>query len=224
MAASTVPAPLIEGDCLTAGEFLLRWDAMPDVKQAELIGGIVFMPSPVTLRHSRPHSVLSGWLLQYAAATPGCDPGTEGTWLMGEQDVPQPDATLRILPEYGGQSRDEGEYASGAPELIVEVAASSYSRDLGVKKRLYERVGVREYVIALAAQREVLWHELTAGGFQTLAGDGDGILRSRCFPGLWLDPAALWESDLPRVVRVLQQGLATPEHAEFVVQLSARRR
>jgi Uma2 family endonuclease len=141
---------------------------------------------------------------------------------MGPRNVPQPDATLRILPEYGGQSRVAGLYASGAPELVVEVAVSSRSRDFGAKKRLYERMGVREYLIAVAGREELVWHVLTPSGFQPLSPDADGILRSRVYPGLWLDPAAVWSLDLPRISDVVRAGLASPEHAAFAAELTAR--
>ncbi len=107
---------------------------------------------------------------------------------MDERNVPQPDLALRILPEYGGQSRVEGIYAAGAPELIVEVAASSRSRDLGAKLKLYERIGVREYLVAVTGKEQFLWNELTESGYRSLDPGADGIIRSRCFPGLWLDP------------------------------------
>jgi hypothetical protein len=123
--------PLLEGDSLTSDEFLSRWDAIPDLKRAELIDGIVYMPSPVSLRHQDYESFLNGWLNFYACATPGCRPAIEGTWLMGERQVPQPDVTLRILSEFGGQSRVEGLYPAGAPEFLAEVAVSSRSRDFG---------------------------------------------------------------------------------------------
>src|SRR5438132_7893426 len=107
MAANVLPPLLRDGDHLTRDEFMRRWEAMPDLKHAELIDGIVYMPSPVSRKHDRSHGALTGWLFQYAAATPGCAIGSEGTWLM-EQDAPQPDASLVILPEYGGQSGAEG--------------------------------------------------------------------------------------------------------------------
>jgi hypothetical protein len=47
----------------------------------------------------------------------------------------------------------------------------------------------------------------------------DGIFRSRVFPGLWLDAEALLGNDRRRVLEVLAQGLATPEHAAFVARL-----
>ena len=222
-ASPPAPSPLLEGDSLTSDEFLRRWEEIPDLKHAELIDRIVYMPSPVSLGHQELNVFLAGWLNFYALVTPGCRPGGEGTWLMGEGQVPQPDVALRILPEYGGQSRVEGLYPSGAPELIVEVAGSSRSRDFGSKKRLYERAGVREYLIAVPRSQELFAFSLTSSsatpGFQPTEADAGGVFKSQCFPGLWLDTKALWALDLPRMNEVLQRGLATPEHAEFVARL-----
>ena len=116
MAAPVSPPLLRDGDRLTSDEFMRRWEAMPDLKHAELIDGIVSMSSPVSRKHSDFHTPLAGWLANYAAATPGCRGGLEGTWLMDARNVVQPDLAFRILPEYGGQSREDGEYAAGAPE------------------------------------------------------------------------------------------------------------
>ena len=220
LAAPVSPPPLRDGDRLTSDEFMRRWEAMPDLKHAELIDGIVYMPSPVSNKHSDFHFPLAGWLAFYKFNTPGCGGGIEATWIMGDRNVPSPDLALRILPEHGGQSRNQGEYSAGAPELIVEVAVSSRARDLGSKLRLYERMGVREYLVAVISQAKFIWHEWTASGFRTLEPDADGILRSRCFPGLWLDAAALWRHDNARLLAVLQQGLDSPEHTAFVVRLA----
>ena len=223
MAVPVLPPPLREGDHLTSEEFLRRWEAMPDLKHAELIDGIVYMPSPVSLEHGDPHSFLHLWLGGYSIATPGCRSLLEATWLMGEHQTPQPDITLRILPEYGGQSTVVGPYASGAPELIVEVAVSSYSREFGAKKRLYERMGVREYLIAVPREHKLVCQGLTTTGFQIIEPGTDGVFRSLCFPGLWLDTASVWVDDLQRMNSVLQQGLATAEHVRFAAQLMSQK-
>ena len=224
MAAPVLPPPLREGDRLTREEFLRRWEAMPDLKHAELIDGIVHMPSPVKLEHSDLHFRLGGWLSYYAARTIGCRGGTEGTWIMDGKNVPQPDLTLRILPEHGGQSRVEDDYPVGAPELALEVSLSSRSRDLAVKLRLYERSGVREYLTAIANSEQFVWRELVNGKYRAITPGRDGIFRCRHFPGLWLDAVALWAWDQGRLFDVLQQGIATPEHAEFVHKPAARKR
>ena len=224
MAAHTVPPPLRDGDRLTSEEFLRRWEAMPDLKHAELVDGIVHMPSPVGRHHSRCQFIFSTWLGNYELKTPGCEGGSEGTWLMSRKDVPQPDISLRISPEYGGQSKDEGLFSAGAPELVVEVAASSRSRDVGAKLRLYERMGVREYVVVVTGKKQIQWKVLGPNGYQAHGPDADGIARSRCFPGLWLDTRALWPLDRARLFAVLQRGLDSPEHAEFAARLAAQKR
>jgi Uma2 family endonuclease len=133
------------GDHLTRIEFERRYSAMPHVKKAELIEGVVCMPSPVShKRHSRPHSMLATWLGTYWPATPGTDAGDNGTVRLDGENEPQPDSILRILPERGGQSRDEDDYIAGPPELVAEVSASSASYDLHEKLRAYQRNGVRE--------------------------------------------------------------------------------
>jgi Uma2 family endonuclease len=208
---------------MSSEEFLRCWEEMPDLKRAELIDGIVYMPSPVSRDHDTSHTFLTVWLGDYAKATPGCYPSLEATWVMSERQVPQPDIALRILPEYGGQSGIAGNYYGGAPELIVEVAISSYSRDFGVKKRLYERMGVREYLIAVPREEKLVGLSAGPSGFQPLDQDDNGIFRSACFPGLWLDTKALWTLDLQGMNAVLQQGLATPEHAAFVAHLASQK-
>ena len=163
MAVPVIPPLLREGDRMSRDEFLRRWELLPDLKHAQLLDGIVHMASPVSTKHSGFHFDFNCWLATYKARTPGCEGATDGTALI-ENDAPQPDIALRILPAFVGQSRDEGPYLAGAPELIVEVAASSRARDLGPKARLYLRAGVREYVTALVDERRVIWRELHEGG------------------------------------------------------------
>ena len=180
------------------------------------------MASPVSTKHSSFNACLVTWLGTYAARTPGCENLADGTALI-ERDAPQPDIALRILPAFGGQSRDEGPYLAGTPELIIEVSASSRARDLGPKSRLYLRAGVREYVTALVDEERVDWLELHEGAWRELEADSQGILRSRVFPGLWLDEPAMWRRDVARVLDVLQQGMATAEHSRLVQSLASHR-
>jgi Uma2 family endonuclease len=200
-------------------EFLRRWDAMPELKHAELIDGIVFMASPVLLSHGDYHLRFGFWLSFYADSTPGCRATVDTTTVLGEKNVPQPDLALRILPEHGGQTQVDGGYLSGAPELVVEVSGSTSSRDLGIKLNLYRRMGVREYITVLLRPRQVIWRQLVRSRYQELEPDEDGLLRSRVFPGLWLDPVSAW--DLNRSMRpALEQGLQSPDHADFVRKIA----
>jgi Uma2 family endonuclease len=130
---------------------------------------------------------------------------------------------LRIHPTCGGQSRDKGEYLGGAPELIVEVASSSRKIDLGPKFEDYQRAGVREYVVVGIDPEEVFWFVRRDVRLVPLPPGPDGVFRSEVFPGLWLDPGALFADDIDRLIATLDQGLAAPEHADFVALLAARR-
>ena len=142
---------------------------------------------------------------------------------MGEHDAPQPDTSLRILPEYGGQSRDEGKFAAGAPEFLAEICISSAAYDLHQKLKVYQEAGVQEYLAVSTREQEVRWHRLVGGHFEVVPAPPDGIYRSAAFPGLWLDPAALLRGDMARVLAVLNDGINSSEHKRFVEQLAARR-
>jgi Uma2 family endonuclease len=162
-------------------------------------------------------------LAVYRAGTPGVEGGDNSTLRLDLDNEPQPDAFLRILPAFGGQSRNSGKYVAGAPELIAEVAASSVSYDLHDKLRAYRRNEVREYVVWRVWDRAIDWFVLRDDRYERLAPDAAGQYRSEIFPGLWLDPAALLHGNLAQVIAVLQQGLASPEHAEFVSRLERER-
>jgi Uma2 family endonuclease len=216
--------PLEPGDRLTRAEFERRYEAMPELKKAELIEGEVYMPSPVRHgRHSQPHSLLGTWLGMYHLDILGVEAGDNGTIRLDLDNEPQPDLYLIIRPERGGQVRiSADDYIEGAPELVAEVASSSASFDLGKKLHVYRRNGVREYVVWRVLDRQVDWFVNHEGQFRPLLPDVDGILRSTVFPGLWLDPAALVRNDKRTIKAVLEQGLGSPEHAAFVARLEQR--
>jgi Uma2 family endonuclease len=218
----TIP-PLVEGQRLTRDEFLRRWEAMPQLKRAELLGGVVSMPSPLSLPHGDADMLVALWLSHFSLATPGCKPSHNATWLMSEVDAPQPDLSLRILPEYGGKSRVERQFGAGAPELVVEICLTSADRDLGEKFDLYQSAGVQEYLMVLLHERGVRCHRLIEGGYQEISGAEDGFLKSVIFPGLWLDAQALLAEDGPRILDVLARGLRSPEHAAFVERLARQK-
>lgn len=202
------------GDRLGRDEFLARWEQMPALRFAELIDGVVYLPSPVSLEHARRDSLLQGWAWRYASEAKVAETLTNVTWLMSES-APQPDLSLRLKPEYGGQSREEGKLAAGAPEFVAEVSRSSRSYDLGPKLELYEQAGVREYLAALLEEQRLEWRVLRARGYELMRPDSAGIYRSEVFPGLWLDEAAFWNDDAPGVLAVLERGLNSAEFAAF---------
>ena len=214
--------PLLEpGDHLDQPTFHARYTAMPEDLKAELIGGVVYMPAALRRSHGRSSGLLILWLGSYEDATPGVEIYDNTTTILGDDSEPQPDVSLIIRPDRGGQMRfTEDDYLEGAPELIGEVASSTESYDLHSKKRDYERAGVREYLVVALRQRRVIWFVNRGGQFQEKSPDADGVIRSEVFPGLWLDPQALVQLDRKRLLEVLRDGLATPEHAAFVGQLA----
>jgi Uma2 family endonuclease len=193
---------------LTRAEFERRYDAMPDLHNAQLIEGVVFMPSPVSHRHhGNPHFNLIGWLSMYTIRTPGVEGGDNGTLRLDLDNAPQPDAYLIVLPSHGGQARIDGEgYIVGAPELVAEVSASTVSIDLHTKLNAYRRNGVREYVVWRVLDRALDWFVLREGRYDPPAAGADLLFRSEACPGLWLDPSALIRADMARVSQVAQQG------------------
>lgn len=218
-----LPAPsLVPGEHLDQKTFHARYEAMPKPVRAELIGGIVIMPSPMKKRHGKSQTWLSRWLSEYQTATPGTETCGNASTILGDDSEPQPDGSLLIEPQCGGQTREDDDYIIGAPELMAEVASATESYDLHSKKGDYERAGVREYVVVALRQQRVIWFVLRNGKFEIIPPGPDGILRSEVFPGLWLDPAALLRGDVTRLKAVLDQGLATPEHAAFVAKLAGK--
>ena len=215
--------PLENGDHLTRAEFEYRYEAMPHLKKAELIEGVVYVPSPVRHRwHGHPHGHLITWLGLYEAGTQGIEMGDNTTVRLDLDNEPQPDALLLIQPDRGGQARiDADGFIEGAPELVAEIAASSANYDLHAKLHVYRRNGVREYIVWRVLEEDIDWFVLRAGQYERLPLDTESLLRSEVFPGLWLDPAALVRGDMARVLAVIQQGLASPEHAAFVARLAA---
>jgi hypothetical protein len=217
--AERIP-PLQNGDRLTAEEFERRYDAMPDLKKAELINGVVYMPPPVTLDdHGGPHFDMIGWLSLYRMATPGVRGGDNATLRLPLNNRPQPDVCLIVEPSHGGQVRIVDRYIVGGPELVAEVAATSVNYDLTEKLPLYLQNNVGEYVVWRVFDREIDWFVLRKGQYERLALSREGCFKCAVLPGLWLDPAALIRGDMARVAQVAQQGIASPEHAAFVSRL-----
>jgi Uma2 family endonuclease len=216
------PPPLEPGDRLTRDEFERRYEAMPNLKKAELIEGVVYTQSRVPFAgHGKPHADLVGWLGFYRAATKGIFGGDNTTARLDLDNEPQPDAMLMIDPARGGQARiTDDDYVEGAPELVAEVASSSVSFDLHTKFNVYRRCGVKEYIVWRVMDGAVDWFVLVGGAYERLQPDTSGVFKSRAFPGLWLDAQAILNGDLARVLSCVQAGIASPEHAQFLHRLT----
>jgi Uma2 family endonuclease len=218
----TSAPPLTAGQRLKQPEFHARYHAMPAGTRAELIGGVVVMPSPSGNPHGVVDSNADMWLGVYKSRTPGTQSSHNTTTILNDEDEFQPDCWLRILPSKGGQTRDVGIYVGGCPELVVEVASSSRSIDLGAKLAEYERAGALEYIVFAIDPDEVYWQVRQGDRLVRVDPEPDGIYRSTAFPGLWLDPIALFADDGLALLATLDRGLASVEHTDFAAELAAR--
>lgn len=215
--------PLRNGDRLTAAEFERRHQAMPHLKKAELIEGVVYVPSPVSEDHGPPHFDATGPSLLDRAATPGVVGSDNGTVRLDLDNRPQPDIHLRILESHGGQSRVSADrYVEGAPELIVEIAASGASHDLHDELNVYRRSGVREYVVWRVEDGRIDWFAPREGRYEPPEKSPEGLYRSEVFPGLRPGPEAPVRGDLGRVFDVARQAIGSADHAASVERLARR--
>lgn len=200
--------------------FHALYQMMPQDFRAELVDGIVFVCEPLGQSHGRHHIRFSSLVDAYQSATPGVQAFDNTSVILGTHDEVQPDICLRIHPERGGQSKDSSDnnYIVGAPELIIEIASSSYSIDLHMKKQRYQKAGVNEYIVLCLNPFALHWFCLKDG--PTIVSDRDGIKRSRVFPGLWVDENGMRNMDYEVTKRVLEEGISSAGHADFVRQLS----
>jgi hypothetical protein len=220
------PLPLESGDHLSREEFERRYEAMPQLKKAELIEGVVYMPSPVRWNHhGSPHANLVTWLGFFKAHTPGVSLGDNVSVRMDLGNLPQPDGALIIEPDCGGQVQlSEDDYVEGGPEFLAEIAASSVSMDLNKKLHVYQRNKVQEYLVWRVQDQVIDWFVLKQERFEPLVPNVAEIYQSCVFPGLWLDAQAMVRGDLLKVLEVLQQGIASKEHRDFVEKLRSRKK
>jgi Uma2 family endonuclease len=204
MATGTTLLPSLEsGDRLTRAEFHRRYCKRPDIKKAELVEGVVYVASPVRRIHSEQHGSMVGWLYAYKAKTTGVYLEDDATVFLDADNEVQPDACLWREEADGPRGTDEG-YIEGAPQLVVEIAASSASYDLHDKLRAYRRAGVREYVVWRVLDDAIDWLRLHEGEYVRIEADAHGVIESVVFPGLRLHVAKMLAGDHAGVLAELQ--------------------
>jgi Uma2 family endonuclease len=216
--------PLETGDRLSRAEFERRYEAMPNIKKAELIEGVVYIAPPGRLHHyGEPCADLITWLGSYESATPGLIGAAHPSIRLDPKNEPQPEAVLLIDPDHGGQARiSSDDFLEAAPELIAEVDSGDLCYGPSVKLDVYCRNGVCEYILWRVPDRQIEWLLRQGGQYFRLPLDETGLYRSTIFPGLWLDPAALMRGDGAAIQAALQRGLSSPGHATFVAKLNAK--
>ncbi len=215
--------PLESGNRLTRDDFERRFDAMPNLKKAELIEGVVYVwPTVSFTLHAEPHACIVTFCVAYSTYTPGTDCSDGSHLRLDQNNMPQPDVML-FLDEPPGAARigDDG-YVEGAPELIAEVATSSASYESHDKLNAYQRNGVREYLVWRTFDGELDWFRLRGKKYTRVRPDDKGVIASSVFPGLRLNVKALLAGNLKKVLAELQKGLKSKEHADFVKRLSQK--
>ena len=225
------PMVLHNGDSMNQKEFHRLYLQQNENFKAELLDGTVFVCEPLSEPHGGIHPRLSSIFDAYAASIPGIQTYIEPTVILSDADEVQPDLVLRILPNFKGQTSDvwyrrgkkfeRGPFIKGAPELVAEIAYSSRSVDLHLKRRRYESAGVLEYIVVCLEQQNLLWFDL-AHESQVLEKE-DGIFRSKVFPGFWIHEQGLFDMDYKLVMDTVHMGSCTVEHQEFVKELKSRR-
>ncbi len=214
--------PLESGDRLSRAEFHRRYSLYPEIKKAELVEGVVIVGSPVYAQHSEYHADFSTLLGFYRAHTPGLRVADNQSVILDDQNEIQPDLCVRFdVPGSGSVERTEEGLYVGPPEFVVEVAASSAAYDLHSKLELYRRSGVGEYLVILAYEREVRLFRLADGVYELIRPDEDGVLRSQVLPGFRFRADWFWEGRVAELIELVEEGIASPEHGEFVGRLTA---
>jgi Uma2 family endonuclease len=224
-AVQTVSTPkeslprLENGDRLTRYEFHRRYQAMPHLKKAELIEGVVFVPSPARYDHGKYHASAVTVLGTYAAMTPTVEALDNATVFLDADNEVQPDILLR-LQEDGTSRLTESGYLAGAPELVFEIAGSSATKDLHQKKEVYRRCGVQEYIVWTLYENALYWYRLGEGTYELVQADEQGIIHSTIFPGLMIHAKALLNDDMAQVLQTLQMGMESEEYVRFARSLA----
>jgi Uma2 family endonuclease len=187
-----VQALLASGDRLSQAEFHRRYLQYPESIRFELINGTVYRASPQRIPHGKYTSRLASVLSFYEMQTPGVENTVDSTVILGDKSEPR--------------------------QMVIEIAHSTVAIDLHEKKSDYEQAQIGEYVVICVEEKKVYWFDSVSRRTKKLP--SDGVLRSRMFPGLWIDCPALFAYDTRRLIRVLNKGLASPEHARFIKRLA----
>ena len=194
--------PLRNGDNLSREEFERLWEEHPEIKRAELIGGIVYIDMSVGPAHATSHTIVMTWLGVYWRGRSEIQVCDNVTVRMADGDDVQPDALVRYTGA-NGMSRRTDSAIEGPPEFVFEVAASSAAYDLHQKSDVYARNGVPEYVVWQLYENRLDWFELRDGAYARREVGADGTIESAQFPGLRLHVERMLRGDVAGVLAAL---------------------
>lgn len=168
----------------------------PDDERWEIIDGEAYAMTPApSLKHQSITLNLATRLTDYLRGKP-CKPFVAPTdVVLDDLNVVQPD--LLVVCD---KSKMTAANIQGAPDLVVEVLSHSTSlKDKREKKRLYERFGVREYILAYPDDALVERYALADGKYSTPdILNWDEKLQLFTFPELEIDLWEIFEKELPQ--------------------------
>lgn len=195
---------LREGKVLSQEEFRRLYEKS-DLRKVELVNSKVRMPSPVNGEyHAVPHNALSTWLGVYEAYSPNVAVGIDATVKLDADNELQPDVLL--LKKDGACSPDENGYFCGPPELVAEISNTSAHFDSHMKKDVYEKCGVKEYIIWRTRLNQLEWFVLRNRTYDVIEAV-DGCIASETFPKLVLNVRALMEGNRSQVIEALMTAI-----------------
>ncbi len=211
MSATERPVLLESGDHLTREEFHRRYCERPDIRKAELIGGVVYVASPTRYGvHGEQRWLVAQWLSGYTLERENVRGAFDVCVYLTPDSEVQPDAMLFLVPAPpGGASVRPDQYIEGAPQLVVEIAASSASYDLHGKLKAYEQAGVQNYVVWRVYDDAIDWFQLYEDKYRRIEPDDRGVIESVAFPGLRLHVAKLLAGDIRGVLAELAPPTGT---------------
>jgi Uma2 family endonuclease len=177
---------------MTAEEF---FRGAPEDRKAELIDGVMIMPSPPFDPHERLQNFLLTLLRVYVEELElGEVRGSRTPVELGIDQVPEPDV-LFVAKQRAHIIQNKG--ILGAPDLVIEIlSAGTAHRDRGRKFRAYERAGVGElWLIDPYGPTGTKFYHLRNGRFSLVRPDKNGILRSAVVSGFWINVNWLWPDE-----------------------------
>lgn len=159
-------------------------------------------------------SSVSYWLCQYRRSTPCVESlGRVSIFLDPTTEI-ETTAAMWLTP--GADDRPRWQRCEGVPELLVEVTATVHNKVFRRRLRVYEQSEIHELLVVTGDPRDTALYARENGRFARVSPADDGSYRSRVFPGLWLDPSALFSDEWNEMAACLDRGMATEEHAAFV--------
>ena len=130
----------------------------------ELIDGVAYAMSPApSIKHQKISNLIAWQLIEALKSCPKCQALLPVDWKISEDTIVQPDNLVichKPLKE---------EYITKAPKIIFEILSkSTATKDLKLKYELYEKEGVKYYIVVDGDEEIAKVYKLTNGRYQKI--------------------------------------------------------